>query len=520
MRNDFNPWAVALQGQQSEQGLAQAELEGMSLRERQAFKRAAGQLGSQNYFAGYEGVPGAERPDFLKEAWASADPQQALQLEQLVAEPFKLNRQAEQAGKIEAAKKASDLQYTKDLMDAFYTGPGAQEAMSQGQNAFGTLVQAPGSGVLLPGHTMSAPPVSPSATERNFEITPQGPKFGMKTMSPFEQSMKVGEDESRKAQTEQAKKTFQLNAYQNAVQNVRDAQATLKGLEEQVYATGQGMESLGVARQDLIARRRELDQVMKQMQPNTAASSDAPPPLASQAGPTAPVSAPTRQGAGLPGKIQQELTAKSLEQKATAANKEIDNARLGVEKVTKFLPQIKELHDLVTTQEIGHPALDSVYGAGNVLSLNRSNAQVKRLNEAIINMFAEPGQSQMMNTIVERQMQGAVVPGLFTEPQLNRINSAILLSNVEHLRNLPTFLEKWQQTHGGNLTGAADAWIDYTDHNRLYTHAKDARGNVTVKKQSKVPTPEAWQALRESGKVRDVQGKTFVKQSDGSWMER
>ena len=36
------------QGQQAEQGLAQAEQEGLSWRERLALKRAAGQLGSQN----------------------------------------------------------------------------------------------------------------------------------------------------------------------------------------------------------------------------------------------------------------------------------------------------------------------------------------------------------------------------------------------------------------------------------------------------------------------------------------
>lgn len=214
------------------------------------------------------------------------------------------------------------------------------------------------------------------------------------------------------------------------------------------------------------------------------------------------------------------MAVKDRDEKITAANKEIVNARLGVEKVTKFLPQIKALHNLVTTQNIGHPELDAIPGAASGLSLNRSNAQVKKLNEAIINMFAEPGQSQMMNTIVERQMQGAVVPGLFTEPQLNKINSSILMSNVEHLRNFPTFLEKWQKQHSGELTGAAEAWIDYTDHNRRYGYTTDARGNVTVKENKSVMVPETWQYLRDNKMVRAIGGKLFVKQKDGAWLEK
>ena len=107
MRNDFNPWPVMASGQQVEQNLAQAESEGLSWRERLAMKRASAAMGNQNYFAGYEGVPGAKRPDYLKQAYADADPAQAMQLEGMIAEPFKLNRAAEQAGKIEAARDAA-----------------------------------------------------------------------------------------------------------------------------------------------------------------------------------------------------------------------------------------------------------------------------------------------------------------------------------------------------------------------------------------------------------------------------
>ena len=94
------------------------------------------------------------------------------------------------------------------------------------------------------------------------------------------------------------------------------------------------------------------------------------------------------------------------------------------------------------------------------------------------------------------------------------------MSNVEHLRNLPTFLEKWQKTHQGELTGAADAWIDYTDHNKRYGYKKDARGNVTVHENKNIIAPETWQYLRDNKMVRPVGDKIFIQQKDTSWKEK
>lgn len=523
MRNDFNPWDSIRQGQQAEQGLAQAEQEGLSWRERLALKRAAGQLGSQNYFAGYEGVAGAERPQILKEASQNVNPADFAALEAPYAELFKLRRAAEMTGVAEAAKDKAryDAQFAMDqrLEEADRLAQ-ETERNQQTQNALGvpTTGRGPEGGQASASTAGVSPMAGLSATKRTREFGPQGYKSTRETISPLDQARIRSEDTARTAGTALEREKYNQTDYQNAIKNVQDANATLKGLEEQYHATGQGRDALGMARQDMAVRRRELNDVMNKLRPN-APPSGSPERPSSVTAPVAFAPSETQPDHALPEKARQELIAKNLGEKTTAANSEIDKTRLGVERVTKFLPQIKELHRLVTTQNIGHPALDSIYGAGNVLSLNRSNAQVKKLSEAIINMFAEPGQSQMMNTIVERQMQGAVVPGLFTEPQLNKINSSILMSNVEHLRNLPTFLEQWQQQHKGTLTGAADAWIDYTDHNRKYTYSTDARGLVTVKENKKVMRPEAWQSLRETGKVREVKDKTFVQQPDGSWIE-
>ena len=510
MDNSFNPFIPMQQGQQVAHGFSQAQLEGVAMRERLALKKAAGQLGSQNYFAGYEGVPGAERPDSIKDVWMNGDPDQAMKLEDYASQRFKLERGAEIAGKIEAAKKAADLEYGKNMMREFYGSEGGQQANAMGSMLGAPMSQAPGSGVLAPTQAV------PSATERTFEITPQGPKFGVKRMSDFEQSMKTNEDEVRR--TKEARE-----ASQTITENIRRVTDQIKSVQEGMQARsvpwGEGQQTVAALRGELEGFRQQRDSALRG--PSASMTMPQPAPSSPPARPIAtPAPTPSPAAPEFTEKEQGAMNVKNREEQMTAANKEIANARLGVEKVTKFLPQMKELHQLVTTQDIGHPELDSVYGAGTVLSLKRSNAQVKKLNEAIINMFAEPGQSQMMNTIVERQMQGAVVPGLFTEPQLNKVNSAILLSNVEHLRNLPTFLEQWQAKHNGSLTGATDAWVDYTDHNRRYTYAKDARGTVAVAENKKVMTPETWQSLRDQNKVRAIGDNTFVQQKDGSWMKQ
>ncbi|NOT96231.1 MAG: hypothetical protein HOP00_07970 [Nitrospira sp.] len=227
MQNALNIWDAVRGGQQAEQGMAQAKLEGMSLAERLAFKKAAGALGNQNYFAGYEGVPGAERPAYLKEAWANASPEEALKLESLVAEPFKIQRSVETAGKVEAAKKASDLEYNKNMMREFFQSEGGQ-----GANAFGQAMSgdaAPGRAGSVPvSASSSIPSTALSATEKNFEIGPQGPKFGLKRMSPFEQSLKVSEDEARRAGTKLGMDKFAQDKVQNAETNFLNAQKQLQ----------------------------------------------------------------------------------------------------------------------------------------------------------------------------------------------------------------------------------------------------------------------------------------------------
>jgi hypothetical protein len=319
MDQHFSPTLGVLRGQQVEQGLAQAQLEGMSLAERLALKKAAGQLGSQNYFAGYEGVPGAERPAALQEGWQGGDPSEMAKLEALYSEPFKLNRQAEQAGKVKAAEKDATLDFQNKLMQNYFRlkDERNQRAREQGHgsNAFGAQM-TPGSGVLAPGQSMAAAPTNLSATKETFSVTPQGITYGDETMSDFEQSMKMSERTARESATELAGKKFTQDQLNQAHMEVRDTAATLKQARDQYMQTGQGRPELEAAQQDYLASRRALD---ARLQGTTGAG------VSPQ---QATLAAPSIVGSNtLSPMKQQEVVKKNLEEQNTAINKEVVNIR-------------------------------------------------------------------------------------------------------------------------------------------------------------------------------------------------
>ena len=532
-------------GQQVESGFAQAEQEGEEfhrvMRDRLALRKAAAGMGSSDYFTGYDGVKGAERPDYLKKLYAEGDPETAIRLEQLASEPFKIQRSVETAGAIDANKRKAHMDETIGMFNHFM-GPGGGAGESMGGGGGQVVEGGPPTGdPPTGGPAMNAFGNRLSGREREFKMTPQGPQFGVKDMSPVERadrqsqmSNRDNEIVNRNAGTEMAKtketREAQNQAHQQVVGINKEIADVQKAIQNRDIEPGEGnakLQELKTAREEAAA---ELDglvrgrpSAMERPAPTimqAPAQRAAPPSRAAVGKPSAGLVIPGPTGGGLTYKEQGALAVKDREEKMSASNKEIVNARLGAQKINKFKKQADELFNLVTKEDIGHPALEGIPGAQNVLSLNRSNAQVKKLNEELTNMFAEPGQSQMMNTIVERQMQGAVVPGLFSDPQLNKVNATILKSNMDHLTNFPSFLEKWHQGHKGSLDGATEAWIDYTDHNPTYTYDKDARGKVKVKENPNVVPADKWLKMRAEGKVRNVGKDTYIQGPDKSWSKQ
>lgn len=551
--NNFSPILSLIRGQSAADNIARAQAEGMALADQNALREASVSLGSMPYYAGFEGEEGAQRPNFLRKLYEQGNVKEAMELEKFLTSSLGVNRDIRKAGEIELAKKKADALVYGQMIRDFMGGDGP------GMNMFGRAIEGEGAPAPAPtpapapapavpaqeapteeAPTIPGPPSAPAArvpldaysgVESQFEVTPYGPKLSFKKMSPFEKQLKGSEDESRRQNTQTGVEAERRQTIQAAHENVRKIKDEIinvqKLMQNREIPWDQGQSEIAELSKELETFTAIRDQLL------------AGKPLAQPVAPSAKPQEPAKKPMAMmpPGpapkfteKEQAQIDLKNREEEVSAANKEVVNARLGAEKVLKYRRQIAELFDLVTKNDVGHPALEGVPLAENLLTMRKTNAQVKKLAEGIINMFSEPGQSQMMNTIVERQMQGAVVPNIFSDPELNKQNAAILRSNVEHLQNFPGFLEKWRKPHNGTLEGAADAWIDYTTNNPLYIYDKNKRGRVKVMENPHVmPWPE-WLKQKEQGpvapesetesrKTRKIGNRTFEQQSDGSWIE-
>lgn len=533
--NTFSPVLSFLRGQSAAEGITKAEMDARALAEQDALKAASAGMGQMPYYAGFEGEPGAQRPNFLRELYQNGNVKDALELEKALTSTLGVNRDIRKAGEIERAKKEADAKVYSQMIKEFM----GEDA---GVNMFGRAVEAgepapapapaPSEeipsipGPQKPATSAARPPLEGrSGVESSFEVTPYGPKLGFKKMSPFEKSLKSSEDETRRTTAQTGVDAERRQTVQAAHDNVRRITTEITNVQKLMQNRDipweQGQAQIEELSKELDAFTRQREQLLSGKAPQ------APAPVQDAQVPQAPakpkVAAPVGPAPKFTEKERAGMDVKGREEEISAANKEVVNARLGAEKILKYKRQINELFDLVTKNDVGHPAMEGLPLAENLLTMRKTNAQVKKLAEGIINMFAEPGQSQMMNTIVERQMQGAVVPNIFSDPEVNKQNAAILRSNVEHLQSFPGFLEYWKRNHNGTLEGAADAWINYTENNPLYLYEKDKRGKTKVIENSHVTPWPQWlkQKEQESGKkTRTIGRRTFEQQSDGSWVER
>lgn len=488
MVNYFSPTAGIQRGQQVEQSLAQAQLEGMSLRERLALKKAAGAMGSQNYFAGYEGVPGAERPDYLKEAWAGSDPTEAAKLEAMVAEPFKIQRGIQTAGLTEAAKKEADSNAMVKTIERIR----AQIPLSK-RNAINNRLTLSGeSSVGAPTETQADDGGDFSGTSETLTIDPiKGLVWNQRNMSEAERQDYLSKIGGRREEAALGKKKFTQDDIQNAHANL------LRTREQYQAALAAEAQHKG----DPALTQALKGQLMQQQQGLDAlARGTAQAPLNPTSAMSAPpvVAEPIRRKGELTDLDLAEVNKEQLSGQIKDARKLVQSAIVDSETARRTTPLLRELHDLVMTNEKGYPSLEGIWGVSNVLALSPSNARIKNLSDAIMSSLVKDGQSGLNNTIVEKLMSGAQVPGLFSEPQLNRIKSSVLMSAGELYQKAPGFLEAWAKTHGGTLDGAQEMWNDYAEHNQRYTWDKDARGTVTGHRRDRIMEPKEWVSLRNS----------------------
>ena len=69
--NYFDPWASVIRGQQAEQNIATAAQEGQARRDFLAAREALAMVGQGENLTGYEDMPGAVRPEYVRRLYAT-----------------------------------------------------------------------------------------------------------------------------------------------------------------------------------------------------------------------------------------------------------------------------------------------------------------------------------------------------------------------------------------------------------------------------------------------------------------
>lgn len=475
----MNPWEAVWFGQLAHNELARAWARGRERADDEAFRRAAALMADEPY---YPGFPGVERPNYLRELFRQ-NPVAAIQLEDRLMAPLIAERNVRFEGEKERAKRMADLEVANALL-AQLSGAGEADPTTATSLAFG-----PG-GVQIKREQMSN--LAAEHLRKQMEID-QG-KFDLQ--------------KEQKLQQEQQDAFDRWRALQEAIMNVQrmrterlmseqDAQSQLASLQEQAQQAKQAY--------DLLTGKQTT--VVPQANPIL------PQNLHGAAG------HPRRADLGLNEKEQAELESAMRKQKQELDLKDIQQAREAARKINQFRQPLAQLFELVNKRALGNPARAALpLGEYTLTAIDSDYAKLKNLNEILTNMFSAPGQSQLMNTIVERQMQAAQVPHIFGDPNQNRINAAILRSNMEHLERFPGFLEKWMKRYK-SLDGATDAWIEYTEHNRLYRWDTSPRGEVKVSPNPKVIPIDRWLFLKEKGDLKVINGKVLIRVKPNEWEE-
>lgn len=563
----WNPWEAARSGQEVADSLEQARRRAQADQEQDEIKAAYGEMGQGESLTGFEGVPGATRPKYLKGLFGK-NPEAAMRMEQAMSAPFAMEREIQKLGRIEAAKKQADYDQQMKMLRAMGELPeeaappmGLTPAAPTQANAFlnylkGAPANAPEQ--TLPGMppgpwrppeagnvnamntAMESPRQNPaqlSTRERSVAMGPTGVTITSKTPSPLDSAGKVADIESKQGGLEVQRGNLTRETAKDTNEAVHHINEEIRQSKEMVRQIQRDIQENNIDPKSGQAQIRELtdgitsmqqrrDAILKghspAMQAQATETPTAPNPRPAPSGMPAPTRTPAQtaapmQDTGLSRKQQLDLAQKNQTEKMTAANKEIADARAHAFSLKLAMPQIKELYDLVTTQDMGAPVISNIPGGmgESALMLDKHYARLKNLGDIVGNTFVKPGQSQLMNTIVERKMMTASTPNVGTEAQQNKINAAVLRSNTQHLTQFPTFLEHWSQTHGGTLDGATDAWTDYTDHNPYFTYQKDKHGKVTTQENRAVMPIEQWMSLKAQGRVKTLKdGRVLIQEPD------
>ena len=374
-------------------------------------RQALSDFGQGDQLAGYEGVPGAVRPAWLKQLYQT-NPTAALQVEQQVAAPFELDRQATKAVELEQAKLAASVNAWKPLMPDDPSGQaGPPQATGQPVNAFAAPLGPPSSvglvsegGLTAPnGAALTNPSGAGSYTDTlmgkglgSAHRTKKTLKFSLKH-GPIVEYEQIPEFEAEKARVDAAQKGRQVELEGQRTADIlnNSRMAEVQRAHQRVYDLGQAMSALRASSEagtrnptavlaeldDLMAQRKDAiayrDSLLKGKDVPAPASADLTPEEKAQAaavragqGRTRPgaVSPPSPSnpnpvaappvGAGLPYKqaveVQQEklkggiaVQQQAQKEKMSIANKSIEDAHSAALKAEGLQDSVNRMLGLV-----------------------------------------------------------------------------------------------------------------------------------------------------------------------------
>lgn len=515
-------------------------------------REALAQMGQGNHFAGFEGVEGATRPDYLKQLYQD-NPEAAWKVEQAVSQPFAVDRDIYKQGKIERAKREADAEVGTNMMNAYFKARGGGQAEPREASAIPASMTE--GGPAPTGGSMPAPNLSRlSGDEPSFEMTPQGFKFGVKSASELDNAVKTHDMQLKDSELALKKEDLSLKKEDQILNKARfneelgkNEQDHLNKLHQQSISITQQMRELEKANntgemkpQVFLQQMNELMQQKKdvhaqkdvilrgQKQSGEIAgmttdqyrnpSSTAPqavmpktsgvltkpkPQPAPAASPKVPSPAP-QGGTGLPYKMDMENKQKANLEKQKIATDAIESAHGEAAKAATHASAIDRMMGLVSKEDIGNRFVGNLPWGEQVLNMtSQNNDDLSRLRNQLIDIYKKEGETKSFDTLPELKIIASMIPDVTASPDTNRRNMVDLRNLFEARQVAPQFLEQWRDQHGGTIDGARQELRSWMQHNPKY-EAKDMHGRVKIEENAgHIPLP-VWSRLRQRFSEGDI----------------
>jgi hypothetical protein len=514
---------------------------------------ALAQMGQGNQFAGFEGVEGATRPDYLKQLYRD-NPEAAWKVEQAAAQPFAVDRDISKQGKIERAKREADAEVGTNMMNAYFKARGGGQPDVQEASAIPASMTEGEAGQT--GGAMPAPNLSRlSGDEPSFEMTPQGFKFGVKSASELDNAVKMHDMKLKDSELALKKEDLSLKKEDQILNKARfneelgkNEQDHLNKLHQQSLSITQQMRELEKAnntgemkpqvflqqmnelmqqKKDIHAQKDVILRGQKQssdiagmttdqyrnpsstepqaVKPKTSGALTKPKP---QPPMTAREATPSPQvGSGLPYKMQVENNQKADQEKRKIATDAIESAHSEAAKAATHASAIDRMMGLLSKEDIGNRFVGNLPWGEQVLNMtSQNNDDLSRLRNQMIDLYKKEGETKSFDTLPELKIVASMIPDVTASPDTNRRNMVDVRNLFEARTAAPQFLEQWAQQHGGTIDGARQEFRSWMQHNPKY-HAKDVHGRVQIQENAGfVPLP-VWSRLRQRFSEADIMKK-------------